>query len=112
MILNIKNEYVKDFEKDTVNLATHMLQMKSTHLFIASGSWDIVYLELDDTIPESCLFGIHTTTDCIRVKLPDVITDITVNRLAELFPDKAGMLRRLYMQGKDIREVLNGCVVQ
>jgi len=112
MILNITRTYNKSFVEDTCNLATNMLQMKATHLFIASNAWERINIELEDTIPEGYLRSLSLVSQDIKVNLPENITDKTLHLLTELYPSKAGTLRRCYMQGRDLREVLSDCLVQ
>ena len=112
MNLNITRVYNKQFRENLYSLSTDMLKMKSTHLFIASNAWESVYIELDDSIPEGYLRNLHTVCDNITVNLPDVVTDKTLGLLIELYPDKSGALRRAYMQGTKIEEVLEKCLVQ
>lgn len=110
MILEITREYDKSFSENTYKLGTYMLQMKSTHLFIASNAWEKISLELEDSIPEGYLRSLHLVCNNIKVKLPESTTEKTLHLLTELFPDKAGALRRCYMQGRDLREVLSECL--
>lgn len=111
MILNITKVYNTGFVEDTCNLGTSMLTMKSTHLFIASNYWESIRIELDDCIPEGYLSCFKLVAKEIKVKLPESITDITLRQLTELFPDKAGVLRRAFLQGRSIREVIPECLV-
>ena len=111
MILLISNEYDKSFEENTFKLGTYMLKIKATHLFIASHMWDKIHLELNDDIPEGYLKSLTMVCKDIRVKLPDDITSKTLQHLTDIYPDKAGLLRRYFMQGKDLREVLTECMV-
>lgn len=112
MKLNITRQYNKGFVEDTCNLGTSMLNMKATHLFIASNAWESIYVELEDTIPEGylCCFGMVTQN--ISVNLPETVTEKTLHLLTELYPEKAGALRRTYMQKRDFKEVLEECLVQ
>lgn len=111
MKLNITLNYEKSFTEDQFNLATNMLTMKSTHFFIASNVWDSIYLELDDLIPEGYLANLHLVSNDIKVKLPAKITDKTLRLLTELYPDKSGTIRKNYMMGRDMSEVLGDCLV-
>lgn len=111
MILRITKAYDKSFTEDTVNLGIHMLQLQTTHLFIASNKWDEVYIELDDSVPENSLLHINLVTDNIKVKLPENVTAPILKQLTELFPDKAGALRRCFMTGQSMKGVLDNCLV-
>jgi hypothetical protein len=112
MKLNITKQYNKGFVEDTCNLATAMLSMKSTHLFIASNAWESVYIELDDSIPEGYLKCLHVVTKNVKVKLPESVTENTLRQLTELYPEKSGALRRTYMQKRSFTEVLPECLVK
>ena len=111
MILNIAEAYDKSFKEDNFNLGTSMLFMKATHLFIASNYWDTVNIQLTDNIPEGSLRGIHLCGKEIKVQLPNSLTDKTIRLLTELLPEKAGLIRKSYLQGTDLKEVLVDCVV-
>ncbi len=111
MRLQISEKYNKDFVEDTYSLATYMLNMKSTHLFIAANSWDSISIDLLDSIPEGTLRFFHMVTENIKVSLPSDITEKTLRLLTELYPDKAGALRRVFMQGGSVKEVLRDCLV-
>lgn len=111
MKLNISKIYNKEYVEDTCNLATSMLTMKSTHLFIASNLWESITIELDDCIPEGYLTCFKLVCSDIRVKTPEKVTDTTLRQLVELYPDKAGALRRVFLQGKNVREVIPECLV-
>lgn len=111
MVLNIAKQYHKEHIDDTYNLSTSMLSMKATHLFIASNLWDKISIELDDTIPEGYLSCFNLVCSDIKVKLPEKVTDITLRQLVELYPNKAGALRRTFLQGRNIKEVILECLV-
>lgn len=111
MILNISKDYDKSFEKDVYKMSTSMLNIKSTHLFIASYYWDTITLELNDDMILEAAKCLPLATKSIKVKLPETITDKTVLLLTSLYPDKAGAIRKAYMFGKDVKEVLVDCVV-
>lgn len=112
MVLNITAEYNKSFVENVCSLATHMLSIPSTHLFIASNTWEEIDVDVNDEIPEGCLHCLSLACDNIKVRLPENVTDKTVRLLAEALPDKAGVIRRAYMQGTPIKEVLKDCVVR
>lgn len=112
MNLAIEKSYDKRFDETTTHLSLDMLVMRSTHLFIASNKWDEIYVELDDKIPERSLLHLPMVTQNIKVKLPDKITMETVKLLTELFPDKAGSLRKRFMTDGLVGEVIAPCVVK
>ncbi len=112
MNLAIEKEFDKSFDETTMHLSVSMLNMKSTHLYIASNKWETVTIDIEDSIPERSLMHIPTVADHIQVRLPEKITQTTLRLLTELFPDKAGALRKRYMTDGLIGEVLVGCIVQ
>jgi hypothetical protein len=107
MRLLIAKEYNPGFNEELYTLKTSMLKSTSTHLFIAANRWDAICIELDDDIPETCLCNMNLICENITVKLPEEITDKTLRLLCELYPDKSGALRRVYMCKGDIKEVLS-----
>ena len=112
MRLNIAKEYDPSFNDVLYTLRTSMLELKSTHLFIAANTWESISIDLDDSIPEGCLCNMNLVCPSIYVRLPDEITDKTLRLLCELYPDKSGALRRVYMCKGDVREVLSDCLVR
>lgn len=111
MTLNITRSFAKELVDNTCNLATSFLKIKSTHFFIASHRWDRIYIELDEDIPENYLSCFSMVSDNIKVRLPEAPTDKTMKELCELYPDKAGRIRRAYLQGLNYSEVIPECLV-
>lgn len=112
MKLRIAREYKNATIDGVYTLATSYMQMKSTHLFIASNKWEEIYIELDDSMQTGYLQYLHLVCPRILVSLPEVITEQTILLLAEIFPDKRGLLRKNFLLHKDIKEVLGACLVQ
>lgn len=112
MKLNITRQYNKSFVEDTCNLGTSMLNSAATHLFIASNSWDEIYIELTNDVKVGMLKYIPMVCDKIKISLPEDINHTVVHLLTELYPDKAGKIRMAYMQQRDLREELGECLVQ
>ena len=110
MILHIKRDYDKSFEDNNYKLSADMLNIKSTHLFIASNVWDKITVELDDCIQQDNLKCIPMACKDVKVVLPDTISAHTIQQLTELFPDKAGIIRKTFMQSGDLKGVLKGCL--
>lgn len=113
MKLIISKKYDKSFNENTSCLGTYMLSVTATHLYIASHSWESIELELDDSIPDNILGNMRLVCnpENIKVILPEDITDKTVRLLIDLYPDKAGVIRRTYMSGGSIREAVRECLV-
>ncbi len=112
MRLYVTRKFIKDFHEDSYYIGTSFLKAKATHFFIASNHWESIYIEIEDTIPEGYLRSLHLVCNNIKVNLPEVITDKTVQLLAELYPDKSGKIRRTYLTGGNLKEVLSDCTEQ
>ena len=112
MRLIVGREYKKEMVENECHLSTSMLAMKATHLFIASYRWESVQLAIDDIIPIGYLRCLPLVSDNIKVSLPETITDHTMTLLTEVFPTKAGSIRRAYMTGQPLKGVLSECLVQ
>lgn len=107
MILNIAPNNEKSFDKDCYTLPNHMLQLKATHLFIASNKWDTINIQITDDVPLGSLHCLSLVCSDINISLPEVVTDKTVQLVCEALPDKAGTIRRACLQGKSLQEVLS-----
>lgn len=112
MRLIVGREYNKEMVDDECHLATNMLAMKATHLFIASYHWDSIQLAIEDVIPIGYLRCLPLVSKDIKVSLPERITDHTMTLLTEVYPEKAGSIRRAYMTGQPLKGVLEECLVQ
>ena len=107
MILKIVKDFTgHEIDGDVMSISPEYLEHKAVHLYIASQRWEKVYCELDDSIPLGCLKCIASKAASIEVKLPNEQTKTTMRLLIELYPDKAGLLRKQFMSGKDMKEVL------
>lgn len=106
MKLNIGDNNSCDMENDVYNIARDSLKYSGVHMFIASNKWDSVHVEVTDDIPTSQLKYLPIVTDNITVTLPEKVTMDTIGILVSLFPKKSGVLRRTFMSGGNIQEVL------
>ena len=107
MILNIYTRVPKkEYDGTCCNLDTMSLNYNSTHLFIASHHWDKLYIELGDEIEFDILKYVQSVCDEVEVKLPEIISEHTVGLLCELYPQRAGKIRKYYMMKKDLMEAL------
>lgn len=111
MKLEIKSTYQPHFDKDCCQLGASMLQMKAVHLFIASNKWDAIEIEVCEDIPEGSLRFLRIVCSDIKVKVDCDINDKTLRILTDIFPDKAGLLRKQYFTGKSVKEVLGDCLL-
>lgn len=112
MRLVVQREYVKDLVDETYYITPKMLGLKSTHLFIASYKWESISIDLDDCIPSGYLRCLPLVCQNIKVRLPETITDHTVQLLSEIYPELGGKIRKQYMFGQPVEEVLQSCLVQ
>lgn len=79
---------------------------KLTHLTLASRTWDTLYIDLEEVIPEGPLRFLPTKCTRIRVTCPEHPTLHQLHLLTELYPDMDGTLRKTYMKGESLRGVL------
>lgn len=112
MILKCSCSANKEVLGDVFQLNPQYLKFKSTHLFIASHAWSSVEIELIEDIPTDSLKWLSLVTKDIKVKLPGEVTEHILQLLIELFPDKAGVLRRTFLQNGSFEEVLGDCLVR
>lgn len=111
MKLEIKKTYQPAFDENLCQIGISMLQMKAVHLFIASNKWDVIEVEVCDEIPEGSLRFLRIVCSDIKVTLPEEITDKALRALIDIYPEKAGLLRKQYFAGKSIKEVLGECLL-
>lgn len=78
------------------------------HMFIASNSWDELIVQMKDTEALACLKYMKPNFAKITVYLFGEVTLRMVQALGELYPEKAGHLRKAYMSGEDLGGLLNG----
>lgn len=105
MNLRICKEVLR--EDDCMPIPYSWLTDNGVHLFIASNRWDTLTVELSDEIPSDVLKYVVTKCNNVSVKFTqDDITQKSMDLLCELFPDKAGSLRKAKMLGKNIKSML------
>lgn len=109
MTLQIAEPYPASDDLETIGLSTDMMKCQSVHLFLASHKWDKVIVNMCDEIPSGSLKYIHTVCEDIRVHMKEAMTETTMKLLTELFPDKAGAIRRVYMSGGSLEGVVPLC---
>ena len=111
MKLQIAEGRNEEFDTECFRLQPHMLSLGSTHMFIASNKWDSIELNITPELRADMLKYMHTVTDSIKVTLPVDISSNTLEVLTSLFPERAGKLRKAFMCGNDVREVLADCLI-
>lgn len=83
---------------DTYICTYDMLKDKLVHLYIASNKWDTMEIELCDLIPNRVLPYMMIVCKNVRVRvLDEKITSYSLKLLIEMFPERAGELRRASM---------------
>lgn len=110
MTLEISKEHQRAFSDGKCRLSVDMINNSATHLFIASNKWDKILIHIDDSIKFDMIRYLPKVSSNIKVTLPEKVTIDTVGVLASLYPDLSASLRRTFMSGKDIREVLKECL--
>ena len=110
MILKCVSEAERSALDDTYLLNPRYLQYKAAHLFIASNSWEEALIEVCSAIPKGSLTWLSMVCKNIKVRVPDEVDAHILGLLIELYPDKAGLLRKAFMQGTSVKEVLGECV--
>ena len=89
-----------------IHLSPEYLKQNGTHLFIKSHEWGTIHVDVTEDIPMGCLKHISDCGQRLDVNVPTALTDHTVELLAELYPDLSGKIRKAYLFGGDVREVL------
>ncbi len=112
MNLKIQQGAQSSLIADTLALSTNALQFPTVHLFIASHTWDLIDIYNLNTIPTEQLKGMHAALGCIRVEPIKDLNSDNVSRLAILFPELAGQIRKCYMFRGDVNEVLRGHIIE
>lgn len=93
-------------DENTYTLKPNLLQDKAVHLFIASNEWELLDIKLTDDIPQDTLKYVITKCKDVKVRKCSTINKHTMHLLCELYPDKAGIIRKNFMLGRDVWEVL------
>lgn len=105
MILRIADKYAADGE--TVCIPYSWLNDKAVHLYLASNLWDELQVDISPDIPVGVMQYVSMKCKSVKVNLPRrklESGELTV--LCDLYPDKAGALRKANMLGKDLNTLL------
>lgn len=103
------NLYITDTEvllSQGVRVPTANMQYNITHLALASHTWDTLYIDLEECIPEGCLKFLASKCKDILVCLPNTPSMHQLHLLIELYPTMDGTLRKAYMKGENINGLL------
>ena len=106
MNLIINNENERKHVDDTYFITVDMLKFKSTHMFIASNSWDSMEILIGDNIDPEDVKYLHSVCDHIYCKLPSTINDKMVSVLCSVYPTLAGQIRMNYLMSSDLTAIL------
>lgn len=87
-------------EVNTMDVPVSYLQHQASHLYLACQEWDKLYVELSEDIPEGTLRHIGSMAKSIQVVIPSPVTRKIMCLLTELFPDRAGTIRKVFASGK------------
>lgn len=77
-----------------------------THLTLASQHWDTLFVDADECIPEGSLRFLPKKCGRIRVSCPSHPSMRQLHLLIELYPELDGRLRKAYMKGENIGDIL------
>lgn len=83
------------------------LENKAVHLYLASNRWDKLEVVFSDEIPEGVLKYITTKIIEKEAILPEgELSAKCVRLLCEMYPDKAGQIRKAVMLKRGLKTVL------
>lgn len=95
-------------EVDSMWLPYSLLTDKAVHLFIASNVWDTLTVEVSEDIPAGVLKYVILKCNEKKVVLPERdLSAKEVGLICEMFPDKAGGIRRAYMAGRPLIDLIS-----
>lgn len=105
MILQISD--VKSEEVDVMTIGYELLSDQPVHLFIASNIWEKLTVKLSEDIPLGVLKYIILRCKEKEVILPTRrLSSKEISLLCEMYPDKAGLLRKMDMLGRDVSSLV------
>lgn len=94
-------------ELTAIHLPPNSLKQKGTHLFIKSHEWNTLYIDVTEDIPMGCLKYVCEYFQSVKADVPNGLNDHVVELLAELYPNLSGKIRKAYLFGGDVRELLS-----
>lgn len=100
MVLKISND--TSIEEGVFKVPYSWLLNKSVHLYLACNKWDKLIVDMSEDIPEGVLKYIIMKSSDKQVTLPAEITPKVVVLLCEMYPEKAGTIRKYAMLKKDL----------
>lgn len=104
MKLNISTETNEGIANDNFDyeITPEMLKMNGVHAFLKSKKWEEINIELTEDIPLGSLKYMHTLTEHINVSFANPRSKHIMMLCTELFPDKSGTIRKLFLQKGEV----------
>lgn len=100
-------ETADGLKEDTYIIPVAWLSSNATHLYLASNTWDSLYIELTAQVPKGflpyLLKKVSGEITCIIKEDSKVVLDL----LVELYPEKAPEFRKQFLCHKPLEEVLH-----
>lgn len=104
------NLYIANTKSDQDNtfwIPPLLLNDKPMHLYLACNQWDTLQVVMCEDIPADVLK--YTKDKCKEIQVVDDgcgITKHKVDILCELYPEKAGTIRKNFMLGRNVYDLL------
>lgn len=104
MVLKITENPVNGIENEefSYQLEPTMLALMGTHAFIKSRKWDAIEIELSEKIPLGSLKYIPNQTDKLILKEFDTHSKHCMMLCTELYPEKAGTIRKTFLSKGEV----------
>lgn len=109
----MKIRFIKDAKSaidvegaESMEMTPDTLKHPGTHMFLKAHEWESIEIELTEEIPVGNLKYLHMCSDNIIVKF-DTVSGHIVKLLCELYPEKAGAIRKAHMMKEDMHAVLS-----
>lgn len=104
MVLKISND--TEIAEGVVSIPYSWLSNKSVHFYLACNKWDKLVVDLSDDIPDGVLKYIIMKSEDKEVNIKGDVTHKQCELLCEMYPEKAGAIRKAVMLKRDVRGVL------
>lgn len=108
MILKISND--NTITEGVVSIPYSWLNNKSVHLYLACNKWDKLEVDMSEEIPEGVLKYIIMKSSDKEVKLMGEVTPKVCSLICEMFPEKAGAVRKAVMLKRNLSTVLGDSI--
>lgn len=103
------NLYITDVQTDPmagVRVPPDLITNNQAHLVIASNTWDEAWVEVSESISQGCMTRLPEKCRKIYVQVPEHPSRHQMVLLCELFPELSGTIRKIFLKGESIHEVL------